>query len=91
MTIRRAYPDSITRLLVGKLRRRIMTLFGIDRLLGQPELRKPLEGQRVALPPIGVVTRDLTHSLDALAAVGVNLTAAFGPQHGCAATSKTIW
>jgi uncharacterized protein YbbC (DUF1343 family) len=28
------------------------------------------------------VTEDLTHSLDALAAAGVNLTAAFGPQHG---------
>jgi uncharacterized protein YbbC (DUF1343 family) len=60
-----------------------MTLFGIDRLLGQPELRKPLEGQRVALlAHPASVTRDLTHSLDALAAAGVNLTAAFGPQHG---------
>ena len=28
------------------------------------------------------VTRDLTHSLDALAAAGLRLTAAFGPQHG---------
>ena len=60
-----------------------MTLFGIDRLLADPELRKPLEGQRVALlAHPASVTRDLTHSLDALAGVGLNLTAAFGPQHG---------
>src|ERR671912_197509 len=60
-----------------------MTLFGIDRLLAEPELRKPLEGKRVALlAHPASVTRDLTHSLDALSAAGVNLTAAFGPQHG---------
>jgi uncharacterized protein YbbC (DUF1343 family) len=60
-----------------------MTLFGINRLLADPELRRPLEGQRVALlAHPASVTRDLTHSLDALAAVGLNLTAAFGPQHG---------
>jgi uncharacterized protein YbbC (DUF1343 family) len=60
-----------------------MTLFGIDRLLAEPELRKPLEGRRVAiLAHPASVTRDLTHSLDALASAGVNLTAAFGPQHG---------
>ena len=57
--------------------------FGIDRLLAEPELRKPLEGRRVALlAHPASVTEDLTHSLDALAAAGVNLTAAFGPQHG---------
>src|SRR3954470_19084568 len=60
-----------------------MTLFGIDRLLADPELRKPLEGWRVALlAHPASVTRDLTHSLDALVAAGVNVTAAFGPQHG---------
>jgi uncharacterized protein YbbC (DUF1343 family) len=60
-----------------------MTLFGIDRLLAEPELRKPLDGRRVALlAHPASVTRELTHSLDALAAVGLNLTAAFGPQHG---------
>ena len=60
-----------------------MTLFGIDRLLGEPELRRPLEGQRVALlAHPASVTRDLTHSLDALAGTGLQLTAAFGPQHG---------
>ena len=60
-----------------------MTLFGIDRLLAEPELRKPLAGQRVALlAHPASVTRDLTHSLDALAAAGLKITAAFGPQHG---------
>ncbi len=57
--------------------------FGIDRLLADPALRKPLEGRRVALlAHPASVTADLTHSLDALAARGLNLTAAFGPQHG---------
>ena len=58
--------------------------FGIDRLLAEPELRKPLVGRRVALlAHPASVTGDLTHSLDALAACdGINLTAAFGPQHG---------
>jgi uncharacterized protein YbbC (DUF1343 family) len=61
-----------------------MTLFGIDRLLADPELRKPLDGKRVALlAHPASVTRDLTHSLDALAACpGIRLSAAFGPQHG---------
>ncbi|HXH53681.1 MAG TPA: DUF1343 domain-containing protein [Sphingomicrobium sp.] len=60
-----------------------MTLFGIDRLLSEPELRRPLEGKRVALlAHPASVTADLTHSLDALAAAGVSLSAAFGPQHG---------
>lgn len=58
--------------------------FGIDRLLLEPELRKPLTGKRVALlAHPASVTADLTHSLDALAALDdVNITAAFGPQHG---------
>ena len=60
-----------------------MTSFGIDRLLADPELRRPLEGKRVALlAHPASVTRELTHSLDALAATGLKLTAAFGPQHG---------
>jgi uncharacterized protein YbbC (DUF1343 family) len=60
-----------------------MILFGIDRLLADGELRRPLEGKRVALlAHPASVTSDLTHSLDALAKAGVNLTAAFGPQHG---------
>ena len=58
--------------------------FGIDRLIADPKLRAPLEGRRVALlAHPASVTADLTHSLDALAALpGMNLTAAFGPQHG---------
>src|ERR671926_397765 len=60
-----------------------MTLFGIDRLLADPELRRPLEGKRIALlAHPASVTKDLTHSLDALAATGLKLSAAFGPQHG---------
>lgn len=57
--------------------------FGIDRLLADSNLRKPLEGKRVALVAHPAsVTADLTHSLDALIAAGVNVTSAFGPQHG---------
>jgi uncharacterized protein YbbC (DUF1343 family) len=58
--------------------------FGIDRLLDEPGLRKPLAGRRVALlAHPASVTRDLRHSLDALAASGdVQLAAALGPQHG---------
>ncbi|MGB7655874.1 MAG: DUF1343 domain-containing protein [Novosphingobium sp.] len=58
-------------------------LFGIDRLLADLELRRPLEGKRVALVAHPAsVTVDLTHSLDALIAAGINVTSAFGPQHG---------
>src|SRR3954470_13299768 len=60
-----------------------MTLFGIDRLLAEPELRSALQGKRVALlAHPASVTSDLTHSLDALIAAGIKVTAAFGPQHG---------
>ncbi len=58
--------------------------FGIDRLLAEPALRRPLAGRRVALlAHPASVTADLTHSLDALAALpDLRLSAAFGPQHG---------
>lgn len=57
--------------------------FGIDRLLADRELRKPLDGKRVALVAHPAsVTADLTHSLDALVAAGIDITSAFGPQHG---------
>jgi len=57
--------------------------FGIDRLLADPALRKPLEGKRVALVAHPAsVTEGLVHSLDALIAAGVNVSSAFGPQHG---------
>lgn len=57
---------------------------GIERLLQDSGLRAPLKGRRVALlAHPASVTRDLTHILDALAAAGgIDLTAAFGPQHG---------
>ena len=58
--------------------------FGIDRLIAEPALHRPLKGRRVALlaHPASVCD-DLTHTLDALAACGdVSITAAFGPQHG---------
>ncbi len=58
--------------------------FGIERLIHEPALREPLRGRRVALlAHPASVTRDLTHSLDALAALpDIRLSAAFGPQHG---------
>ncbi len=60
-----------------------MAKFGIDRLLADPELRKPLEGKRVAIVAHPAsVTENLTHSLDALIACGLNISSAFGPQHG---------
>jgi uncharacterized protein YbbC (DUF1343 family) len=57
---------------------------GLERLLEDPALRTPLANRRIALlAHPASVTRDLTHSMDALAALPeVNLTAAFGPQHG---------
>jgi uncharacterized protein YbbC (DUF1343 family) len=57
---------------------------GIERLLEDRALRAPLAGKRVALlAHPASVTRDLTHSLDALAGLSdVKLSAAFGPQHG---------
>lgn len=57
--------------------------FGIDRLLADPALLDQLKGRRVALlAHPASVTADLTHSLDALIAAGVNVSAVFGPQHG---------
>jgi uncharacterized protein YbbC (DUF1343 family) len=59
-------------------------LTGLDRLLADSRLQHPLRGRRIALlaHPASVCA-DLTHALDALAALpGLRLTAAFGPQHG---------
>lgn len=57
--------------------------FGIDRLLADTALLRQLEGRRVALVAHPAsVTAQLQHSLDALIAAGVNVTSAFGPQHG---------
>ena len=57
---------------------------GLDVLLEDAALREPLAGKRVALlAHPASVTRDLTHALDALAALpDIKLSAAFGPQHG---------
>src|SRR6188474_2993005 len=57
---------------------------GVERLLEEPALRKPLAGRRVALlAHPASVTRELAHSLDALAALpDIRIAAAFGPQHG---------
>src|SRR5213082_3120055 len=57
---------------------------GIERVLEERALRAPLAGKRVALlAHPASVTRDLAHSLDALAALpDIRLSAAFGPQHG---------
>jgi uncharacterized protein YbbC (DUF1343 family) len=58
--------------------------FGLDRLLADEHLRRPLIGRRVALlAHPASVEAGLTHAIDALAALpGLKLTAAFGPQHG---------
>ncbi|MCL2020579.1 MAG: DUF1343 domain-containing protein [Betaproteobacteria bacterium] len=61
-----------------------MILFGLDRFLADSRLRQPLAGRRIALlANPASVTHELTHALDALAALpDIQLTAAFGPQHG---------
>jgi uncharacterized protein YbbC (DUF1343 family) len=58
--------------------------FGIDQLLEDPAIRAPLKGRKAALVAHPAsLTRDLVHALDALAACdGVDIVAAFGPQHG---------
>ena len=58
--------------------------FGLDCLIQDPDLRRPLQGKRIALlgHPASVMA-DLSFALDALAALpDLRLTAAFGPQHG---------
>src|SRR3954470_11407422 len=58
--------------------------FGVERLIEDARLRRPLAGRRVALlAHPASITKDLVHSLDALAPLSdVKLSAAFGPQHG---------
>jgi uncharacterized protein YbbC (DUF1343 family) len=56
---------------------------GLDRLIADPALRKPLEGKRVGyLAHPASVTDELVHGLDALIAAGINISAVYGPQHG---------
>jgi uncharacterized protein YbbC (DUF1343 family) len=61
-----------------------MMKFGIERLLADRVLQKPLAGRRVALlAHPASVTASLAHTLDAIAAhPDIKLSAAFGPQHG---------
>lgn len=57
--------------------------FGIDKLIRDTQLLAQLKEKRIGL--VGhpaSTTLGLTHSLDAIIDKGVNLTAAFGPQHG---------
>lgn len=56
---------------------------GIDVLLADVKLLAALKGKRVALlaHPASINSK-FEHSADSLNAVGVNLTAMFGPQHG---------
>ena len=58
--------------------------FGLDRLLTDEELRRPLNGRRIALVAHPAsVSANLEHALDALATLpDLRITAAFGPQHG---------
>lgn len=60
------------------------TIFGLDRLLSEPALRRPLAGKRLGLLAHPASTDvNLRHALDALIEPGdLRFTAAFGPQHG---------
>ena len=57
---------------------------GIDCLLADKKLHQQLQGKRVGLlAHPASVTSELIHSLDALMQISdINITAAFGPQHG---------
>ncbi len=57
---------------------------GVDRLMGETALRKPLRGKRVAfLGHSASLSSGLEHTLDLLSqAPGIDLVSAFGPQHG---------
>ncbi|MCM2278105.1 MAG: DUF1343 domain-containing protein [Oligoflexia bacterium] len=57
---------------------------GIDRLVSEREMRRELQGKRVALlAHPASMTCDFRHSVDALMSCGdLKLVAAFGPQHG---------
>ena len=57
---------------------------GLERLIEEAALRRPLRGLRVALlANPASVTADLTHALDTLGGHDdIHLSAAFGPQHG---------
>ena len=57
--------------------------FGIDQLLNDPEKLDQIRDRKIALVAHPAsVTRNMTHSLDALIAAGCQVIKAFGPQHG---------
>ncbi len=58
-------------------------ILGIDHLLNDAKLKSLLRGYRLAiLAHPASMTHDFVHSVDALVASGLKLSAAFGPQHG---------
>lgn len=58
-------------------------LTGLDRLLGEPEIQNKLLGKRLGvLVNQAAVTRKLTHAIDALTDVGMQLEHVFCPEHG---------
>jgi uncharacterized protein YbbC (DUF1343 family) len=60
-----------------------MIQLGVDRILTDKQLRGELERKRIALVAHPAsTTYDLKHSLNALVTAGVNIVAAYGPQHG---------
>ena len=61
-----------------------MITLGIDRLTSDPSLQRKLAGKRVAIVAHPAsVNAELQHSIDALKQrTKLNITAAFGPQHG---------
>ena len=67
--------------------------FGLDRLLADAALRRPLGGRRVALlaHPASVTRRPDAFARCAGCAAEVALTAAFGPQHGLRGDKRTTW
>lgn len=57
--------------------------YGIERLLNTPSLVQSLRTHRVGLVAHPAsLTQDMTHTLDALIAVGITPLRVFGPQHG---------
>jgi uncharacterized protein YbbC (DUF1343 family) len=70
-----------------------MIQFGLDRLLADPALRRPLAGKRVALlAHPASVTRDLTHSSTPWRPCPTSsCRRPSAPSTACAATSRTTW
>jgi len=66
--------------------------FGIDRLLVDVRCARRSRQASSRARASGILTRELTHSLDALAALrDVKLSSAFGPQHGLRGDKQDTW